>query len=111
MIHGAGGGGWEWDFWRETFEQRDWEVLAHDLEPSSKGLAETRLRDYVEQVVAWTAADDRLLLVGASMGGAIALLAAEQLRPNGVVLVNSVVPAAVTSATEGRHALPGRFRA
>lgn len=97
LVHGAGGGGWEFDVWRREFEERGWQVVARDLEPSLEGLAATKLRDYVSQVVAWgqdaaVAPHGELVLVGASMGGALVLSAAEQLRPTRVVLVNSVVP-------------------
>jgi pimeloyl-ACP methyl ester carboxylesterase len=34
MIHGAGGGGWEWDAWRPVFEHGGWDVIAADLMPS-----------------------------------------------------------------------------
>lgn len=99
MVHGAGGGAWEFrTYWQEVFEQRGWHVVAHDLEPTPAGLAHTALSDYVAQVSKnWmtSASDIRdvpLVIIGASMGGAIALQAAGRLEPRAVVLVNSVVP-------------------
>lgn len=94
LVHGAGGGSWEYDLWREAFERRGWRVVAHDLEPSSAGLAATSVDDYVSQLAQWLPPAERseLVLVGASMGGALALHAAATLQPAAVVLVNSVVP-------------------
>ena len=95
LVHGAGGGGWEYDLWRDAFERRGWRVVARDLEPGASGLAATSADDYVAQLAQWLPPAERsseLVIVGASMGGALALRAAAALRPTAVVLVNSVVP-------------------
>ena len=34
LVHGAGGGGWEWDAWARVFAAGDWRVFAPDLQPS-----------------------------------------------------------------------------
>ncbi len=95
MVHGAGGGGWEYDFWKPVFEKAGWEVKAHDLLPVEEGLAETTFSDYVGQVK--EQAEDRrpVVLIGASMGGILILKAAETIKPDAIVLVNSVAPAAI----------------
>lgn len=93
MIHGAGGGGWEYDFWKPVFEQKGWTVTALDLVPADRGLAETTLDDYVSQVEKWPGADKKpLIIVGASMGGPIALKAAEKLDPQAMILINPAPP-------------------
>ncbi|KAJ1495188.1 Alpha/Beta hydrolase protein [Baffinella frigidus] len=103
LVHGAGGGGWEYDLWRGPLAAAGWSVVALDLQPCAAGLAATTLDDYVQQVLGWVAAAApaaphrplRLVLVGASMGGAIVLKAAEALgldSYDAVVLVNAVVP-------------------
>lgn len=91
MIHGAGGGGWEYRFWREPFEKAGWTVVAPDLMPVAGGLAKTRFEDYASQTLA-VARGEPLVLIGASMGGVLALKAAERLSPKAIVLVNSVPP-------------------
>lgn len=103
MIHGAGGGGWEYDFWKPIFEKAGWEVKAHDLVPVEEGLAETRFSDYVGQVK--EQAQDRrpVVLIGASMGGILALKAAETIRPNAIILINSVAPAAIPQERPSRQ--------
>lgn len=93
MIHGAGGGGWEWTFWAKRFEKAGYQVIAPDLIPAKGGLAKTHLSDYVAQVRNWAAGSDHPVIIGASMGGMLALKAAEGLQPSAVVLVNSVPPA------------------
>ncbi len=92
MIHGAGGGGWEYDQWRPVFEKSGYRVVARDLVPAKGGLAGTQFRDYVDQVISWSPKKGKVILVGASMGGVIALKAAEKIKPHAIVLVNSVPP-------------------
>lgn len=95
LIHGAGGGGWEWVHWQPVLAARGWAVQAPDLQPAPAGLAATTLDDYVAQVAALAAAAPTPpLLVGASMGGIVALRVAERVAVGGLLLVNSVPPAA-----------------
>lgn len=88
MIHGAGGGGWEYDYWKPVFEKAGWKVIARDLVPVRQGLAKTTFDDYTAQVKSWVPKHKRLVLIGASMGGPLALKAAEALKPDAIILVN-----------------------
>lgn len=94
-IHGAGGGGWEYAKWEPIFRTAGYHVIANDLDPVAAGLAATHFDDYLAQVKAWAPAGASTILVGASMGGILALQAAEALNPVALVLVNSVPPAGV----------------
>jgi pimeloyl-ACP methyl ester carboxylesterase len=97
MVHGAGGGGWEYDFWKPVFASEGWQVVARDLMPAKGGLAKTTFDDYASQVESWGKGARRpLVLVGASMGGPLALRAAARLNPDLIVLVDSVAPADVS---------------
>ena len=98
LIHGAGGGGWEYDLWRPVFTAAGYQFIAKDLSPAPGGLERTAFADYLRQVADWTPRRRRVVLVGASMGGVLALKAAEQVSPAAVVLVNSVPPAGVGPA-------------
>jgi pimeloyl-ACP methyl ester carboxylesterase len=91
LLHGAGGGGWEWCRWQRVFEEAGWRVRAPDLVPAVAGLECTRLDDYRAQVEASGAGCDAL--IGASLGGLLALLAAPHLAPRALVLVNPLPPA------------------
>lgn len=91
MIHGAGGGGWEYRFWAPIFQKAGYRVIARDLVPARGGLGKTTVDDYLCQIRSWTPRrNGRLILVGASMGGPLALAAARWLKPDAVVLVNPV---------------------
>lgn len=91
MVHGAGGGGWEYRFWGPIFQKAGYHVIARDLVPAPGGLAKTTVENYIRQIVAWTPKrHGRLVLVGASMGGPLVLAAARRLHPEAVVLVNPV---------------------
>lgn len=92
-VHGAGAGGWEWGIWARVFNVHGFDVIAPDLMPLAAGLAATEFADYREQVVAWCGASSaRPVLVGASLGGLLALSAAEEVEPLALVLVNPVPP-------------------
>lgn len=96
MIHGAGGGGWEYDFWKPQFTHAGYKVVAPDLTPSGGGLAKTTYADYEAQVIGWAKTAKRpLIVVGASMGGALAQSTAKDLKPDAMVLVDSVAPKGV----------------
>jgi len=98
-VHGAGGGGWEWGIWARAFAVCGRPVLAPDLMPAGGGLAATRLADYRAQVVAWCGAysANGIDLVGASLGGLLALMVAREVRAHAVVLVNPMPPAGLPS--------------
>lgn len=97
MVHGAGGGGWEYEYWAKEFRAKGWKVVARDLVPSAKGLGKTTFEDYLGQIEAWGKNAKRpLVLVGASMGGALALKASKKLKPDSLILINSVLPKGIT---------------
>ena len=110
LVHGAGGGGWDWNVWRGVFEAARLRVEAPDLEPVHGGLAATRLEDYQVQVCAALAGLPRpRALVGASLGGLLALGAAAD--ADAVVLVNPLPPApwhAGLPARDWPHVVPWR---
>jgi predicted alpha/beta hydrolase family esterase len=90
FIHGAGGGGWEWNVWRRAFI--GWRTHAPDLMPVRGGLAQTQLADYVDAMRACASALVRPVLVGASLGGLVAALVAHDVDARALVLVNPVPP-------------------
>jgi pimeloyl-ACP methyl ester carboxylesterase len=95
-VHGAGGGGWEWGVWARVLGRRGFEVIAPDLMPSSHGIEKTSFMDYRSQVMDWCAgARARVVLVGASLGGLLALSAAQRVKPVALVLVNPIPPAGI----------------
>jgi pimeloyl-ACP methyl ester carboxylesterase len=99
-VHGAGGGGWEWGIWARALAVSGRGVLAPDLMPASGGLAATHLADYRAQVVAWcgSSSANGVDLVGASLGGLLALIVAREVRARSLVLVNPMPPAGLPSA-------------
>jgi pimeloyl-ACP methyl ester carboxylesterase len=105
-IHGAGGGGWEYAKWDPLFRAAGYRVIANDLVPGAAGLAATHSDDYLAQVKAWAPAGTSTVLVGASMGGILALQAAEAINPAALVLVNSVPPAGVGAPRRSKRYPP-----
>ena len=89
FVHGAGGGAWEWDIWARVFAAHGLVARAIELVASPAGLARTTFDDYAAQVRAFARDDDGVVLVGASLGGLLALAVAARAR----VLVNPMPPA------------------
>lgn len=95
LVHGAGGGGWEWQVWRRVLSASGWTVDAPDLLPRAHDLAATSFDDYAAQVagaiVAMREAPGARVVVGASLGG---LLAARTIDAtiDALVLVNAMPP-------------------
>lgn len=92
LVHGAGGGGWEWNVWRGVWEAAGIVVSAPDLQPVAAGLAATGFGDYLRQVRDALATLPRpRAVVGASLGGLLALGVAD--ATDAAVLVNPLPPA------------------
>ena len=104
-VHGAGGGGWEWGVWARVFAAQGIRVHAPDLQAAEGGLVATRFEDYRDQVLAHCRdalpSGCRLVLVGASLGGLLALSAAVQAQASALVLVNPMVPAGLVARAPG----------
>ena len=78
FLHGAGGGAWEWNVWIRVFKAHGFHCHALDLLPSASGLAETLLEDYSQQVRQYLLAmESPKIIVGASLGGLLALMNGE----------------------------------
>lgn len=106
MVHGAGGGGWEWRAWARSLGTRGFDVHAPDLAPSPDGLAATGFEDYRGQVVRYgRALAPPLVLAGASLGGLLVLAAAD-LGAAARVLVNPVPPAGTAGWSPRRREWP-----
>ena len=92
LIHGAGGGAWEWNRWRGVLEAHAIATQVIELRPSVQGLAATTLQDYANQVAqALRALPRPRVLVGASLGGLLAAMCASE--ADALVLVNPFPPA------------------
>ena len=91
-VHGAGGGAWEWAIWQRVFSARGWNILAFDLMPVA-GIAGTHIEDYLAQVQDSCArAPAPKVLIGASLGGLLALRASAPARAGALVLINPLPP-------------------
>ncbi len=92
LIHGAGGGGWEWSIWTRVWAAAGWRDLrAIELQPAPAGLAATCFDHYLDQVCT-AAAGAPVVLAGASLGGLLALCAAPRVNCRALVLVNPLPP-------------------
>jgi pimeloyl-ACP methyl ester carboxylesterase len=91
LLHGAGGGGWEWNAWRGVFAASGIEAVAPDLQPATNGLSGTTFDDYLQQAHAALAAlPQPRAVIGASLGGLLAMACSGE--ADALVLVNPVPP-------------------
>jgi pimeloyl-ACP methyl ester carboxylesterase len=110
LIHGAGGGGWEWNVWRRVLAAAGVASTAVDLQPHRDGLLATRWSDYVAQVVdAAGGLSAPRVLVGASLGGLLALAAAPLVQPEAIVLINPLPPAPESALMPEQARRPARI--
>ena len=92
LLHGAGGGGWEWNLWRGILQAHAIAAHAPDLRPSELGLAATDLQHYSRQAGAALLGLPRpRVLIGASLGGLLAMPHAAQ--ADALILINPLPPA------------------
>jgi pimeloyl-ACP methyl ester carboxylesterase len=85
LVHGAANSGHVWTFWRDELARRGWSSHAIDLRDhgtsAAADLAITRMADYVDDVIAFARTLRQApVLVGWSMGGLVALIAAMRAR-------------------------------
>jgi pimeloyl-ACP methyl ester carboxylesterase len=105
MVHGASAGAWCWERWMPRFGGFDCYALnlrGHPPSPPEPDLGRVRLADYVADVESVIATLDRPpVLMGHSMGGAIAQLVAARCAVAALVLVGPAPLGGVKYHTAG----------
>lgn len=95
MVHGAFCGGWTFDAFRAPFEAAGHTVLAPDLigHDGAGGVSGVSMTDYARQI-ARLAADCEAppILIGHSMGGLVAQMAASRARVSKLILLAPSAP-------------------
>ena len=100
LVHGATSGPWVFDQWAGAFPGYD--VCAPDLQ-EGLDVGQARMSDYVDRVLV-TAADRPSVVCGWSMGGLVALMAAQRSRFEAVVVLEPSLPLEL-SGGDGLRAL------
>jgi pimeloyl-ACP methyl ester carboxylesterase len=102
MVHGAFCGGWVFERFRAPFEAAGHEVTAIDLPGHAPGgsVAAVSMADYARKVAQLCrAADEPPILIGHSMGGLVAQLAAAQAPVASLILLAPSPPWGVSGST------------
>ena len=103
MVHGAFSGGWSFDAFKAPFEAAGHLCLAPDLPghgPDASDVASFSMKDYAAAIA------DRIadcaeppVVIGHSMGGLVALMAAAQTTVSGLILIAPSTPWGITANT------------
>jgi pimeloyl-ACP methyl ester carboxylesterase len=103
MVHGAFCAGWAFDSFREPFEQAGHRVITPDLPGHGDGasaVAGQSMSDYARAVrTIIEAQSEPPILIGHSLGGLVAQMAATRSRVAGVILLAPSAPWGVTGST------------
>ncbi|MFS0853927.1 alpha/beta fold hydrolase [Microbacterium sp. 179-I 3D4 NHS] len=89
LIHGGGSSGWDWHRVTPLLERLGHEAVAVDLPTED---ADAGLDDYVRTVADAVGDRGRVIVVGHSLGGFTAPLAAEALGADGLVYLSAMIP-------------------
>ena len=100
FVHGSSGGSWYWHGFMSYFAERGFRSYAvnlrgHGPNPPLPDLGKLSLRDYVEDVRGVVDALGEVILVGHSMGGAIAQVIAQDMPLKAAVFASSAPVAGV----------------
>ncbi|WP_374573566.1 alpha/beta fold hydrolase [Phenylobacterium sp.] len=105
MVHGAFCGGWVFDDFRVPFEAAGHQVLCPDLrghgaDEPPQSVAGVSMSDFAQDIMAFCAGlDEPPILLGHSMGGLVAQLAARRTPLAALVLLAPSAPWGVTGST------------
>ncbi len=107
LLHGAGSGPEIFSSWKEHFPDSDFVPV--DLHEGLR-IEGARMEDYADQAVdEGRHSRPPLLICGWSMGGLVAMMAARQLRPGWLALLEPSPPAEVQGVDETVTPRPGAF--
>jgi pimeloyl-ACP methyl ester carboxylesterase len=107
LVHGAGSGPWVFGRWQGAFPGL--EVRAADLQAGAD-VYRVSMTDYAHTVIRVSRAlPPQIVLLGWSMGGLVALMAAEAIQPALVVLLEPSPPAEVQGHDLHMHLREGLF--
>ncbi|HYY43585.1 MAG TPA: alpha/beta hydrolase [Actinomycetota bacterium] len=107
LVHGAGSGPWIFEGWEAYFPGL--EVKAVDLQ-AGLAVEDASMEDYAGNVVrACRSLSTPVSLCGWSMGGLVVLMAAADLKPHSVILIEPSPPAEIQGRPEEVTPRPGAF--
>lgn len=89
LIHGGGSGAWDWHLVAPLLQAAGHEAIAVDLPIEDNG---ADLGDYAQSVVDAVGARADVIVVGHSLGGFTAPLAAEALGAKGLMYLSAMIP-------------------
>ena len=103
LVHGGFCGGWAFDVFRQPFEAAGYACLAPNLRghgPGNRGVAGVSMTDFAADIAALIEAEpEPPVLIGHSMGGLVAMMAAAKAKVRGLALLAPSPPWGVPGAS------------
>lgn len=96
LLHGAGGGAWEWTRWVRLLRARGWVVHVPDFSRACTASALTDASAFSQlrtELLERLSSNANCVLVGASLGGLLAAAMANRLQARALILLNPAPPA------------------
>lgn len=94
LVHGAGGGAWEWSIWLQELRAVNPNTHAIELQSHEHGLRHTQLDHYLDQVINFAHRHQlrQPIIFGSHMGAVLAIKAQRYLPSTALVLLDPLVP-------------------
>jgi pimeloyl-ACP methyl ester carboxylesterase len=106
LLHGAGGGGWEWLKWLRVLLAEGLDARAIDF--SSAAVHSQSFDELASRLGSHMVSSESPVLVGASFGGTLAVSLAQPMRARALILVNPLPPAPWAPGAETAKRARGR---
>lgn len=110
LLHGAGGGAWEWGRWVRLLQAQGCAVHVPDFSRrcAADALADARAFPRLRtELLGRLQLKSGCVLVGASLGGLLAATMADTLQARALVLLNPAIPAATAQPRQGSVVMHG----
>jgi hypothetical protein len=108
LAHGATSGPWVFDDWVDALD--GWDVRVPDLQ-EGLDVAHASMRGYAGRLIEAAGGARPLVFGGWSMGGLVAMMAAAELGPAGLVVIEPSAPLEVAGGDHSVEPAPGTYEA
>lgn len=105
LIHGAGGGSWEWSVWLPELKLFNSNTYAVELQSHKKGLRHTELDHYLDQVINFCRENhlEKPVIIGSHMGAVLAIKCQAYVPASALILIDPLIPSGFLNRKGDAH--------